>query len=434
MAGRRLSSNDVSVVIALAIVVLVLLLVYVAERGDVQALDSIAAKAEDARAGAGLTGLAPSPESPAFVGRDPGSPDSCGIETMKPGETEAQAAAVADRQRDEAVQAILAALEKRSELRVRAAALYFRAARDRVDTVVIGTCKDRPDACSEERQRRDGDNEATEALARLAVNSADPQVYAWAHRFCVEVPRATAGTCLMINALQWARLDPANAAPWFAVAEEARGRKDAAGLDDAMFHVAAAKIHDPGWGRATAQMITAAPQVNEGVVGTWLAALTAISYESLYLPSFQDASRYCDARALGNANRRDTCEKIATLLADRSTTLVGRAYGIGLGKRLDWPAARIAAAELERDAAYGLELREAPQPGEPPRCADVRRDLNRFIEIGRFGEVEASRRRVAATGESIDALAAERRRVAPSIEETPLAQAPASAASTATGR
>jgi len=75
------------VVIALAIVVLVLLLVYVAERGDVQALDSIAAKAEDARAGAGLTGLAPSPESPAFVGRDPGSPDSCGIETMKPGET-----------------------------------------------------------------------------------------------------------------------------------------------------------------------------------------------------------------------------------------------------------------------------------------------------------------------------------------------------------
>jgi len=203
---------------------------------------------------------------------------------------------------------------------------------EHVDTVVIGTCKDRPDACSEERQRRDGDNEATEALARLAVNSADPQVYAWAHRFCVEVPRATAGTCLMINALQWARLDPANAEPWFAVAREARSRRDAAGLDDAMFHVAAAEVHDPGWGRATAQMIMAAPQPNGMVVGTWLAALTAISYESLDLSSLQDASRYCEARSLGNANRRDTCEKIATLLADRSTTLLARASGLDLGQ------------------------------------------------------------------------------------------------------
>jgi len=432
MAGRRLSSNDVSVVIALAIVVLVLLLVYVAERGEGRALDSIAANAEDARAGAGLAKLAPSPESPAYVGPEPGNPDSCGIETMKPGESEAEAAAVADRQRDEAVQAILAALETRSEPRSRAAALYFRAARGRVDPVVTGACKERPGACSEDRQRHDGDSEATEALARLAVNAIDAQVYAWAYRSCAEASLAAAGTCRMVNALQWARLDPANAEPWFAVAREARSRRDAAGLEDAMFHVAAAEVHDPGWGRATAQMITAAPPANGMVVGTWLAALTAISYESLDLSSLQDASRYCEARSLGNANRRDTCEKIATLLADRSTTLSARASGIGLGKRLDWPAARLAAAELERDAAYGLELREAPQPAEPPRCADVRRDLSRFIEIGRLGEVEALRRRVAATGEPIDALAAESRRVAPSIEETPAAQAAASAAFAAT--
>ena len=43
MAGRRLSSSDVSVVIALAIVVLVLLLVYVAERGERPAAEVIAA-------------------------------------------------------------------------------------------------------------------------------------------------------------------------------------------------------------------------------------------------------------------------------------------------------------------------------------------------------------------------------------------------------
>jgi len=434
MAGRRLSSNDVSVVIALAIVVLVLLLVYVAERGAGSALESIAPKAEDARAAVALAGLAPTPELPPHDGRDAANADNCGIETPTPGASEDEADAIADRQRDEAVQAMLAALETRSEPRARAAALYFRAARDRVDSVVIGACKERPGACSEERQRREGDSEATEALARLAVSSSDPQVYAWAHRSCVEVPRASAGTCLMVNARQWARLDPANAAPWFAVAEEARSRKDAAGLDDAMFHVASAEVHDPGWGRATAEMIAAAPQASERAVGTWLAALTAISYESLSLPSFQDASRYCEARALANANRRDICDKIATLLADRSTTLLGRVSGIALGKRLDWPAARLAAAEQERDAAYALHRRDEPQAGEPTRCANVRRDLAGFIEIGRLGEVEALKRRIAATGESLDALAAENRRFVGLIHEAEAARAAASAASTASGR
>ena len=122
MAGRRLSSNDVSVLIALAIVVLVLLLVYVAERGEGRVRKPIALKTEDARVAAGPAGPAPIPEASGRDGRDAGNADACGVETMQPGQSESEADAVADRQRDEAVRQLgllqeqLDPLERRLEM------------------------------------------------------------------------------------------------------------------------------------------------------------------------------------------------------------------------------------------------------------------------------------------------------------------------------
>ena len=153
-------------------------------------------------------------------------------------------------------------------------------------------------------------------------------------------PQAPAGWSMRFSGHGSIRPTPSRGSP-------SRERREAGETQPAsttrMFHVAAAEVHDPGWGRATAEMIAAAPQANGMVVGTWLAALTAISYESLDLSSLQDASRYCEARSLGNANRRDTCEKIATLLADRSTTLFGAGQrhrprqATRLARRRGWP-------------------------------------------------------------------------------------------------
>ena len=432
MAGRRLSSNDVGVVIALAIVVLVLLLVYVAERGEVRAEQPIAVNGGNA----GAMGRA-EVEQGIRQTRDGGShqdalQEGCGIETAQVGQTESEAEAVVERQSEEALETILPALDARSEPRARAAGLYFRAARHAIDTQA-DACKSTPDACPTLAQRGLDDSASAEALARLAVNSSDPQVYAWAYRSCARVSRQVAGSCQLVNALQWARLDPTNAVPWLAVAQEAKSRKDPAGVDDAMFHVAAAAIHDPGWGRVAEQMIAAAPRADGHAVGTWLAALRAVAFEAAFdLPSVAEATTYCDVRALGSANRRDTCDKLAAVLVDRSTTLLGRSMGIGLAKRLDWPAPRLAAAELERDAANALALRDAPRFGDPTTCATVRRDLSILVDNGRLGEVESVKQRIAAMGESIDNLAAEQRR-ARSVREANAAGAAASAASAATG-
>ena len=153
-----------------------------------------------------------------------------------------------------------------------------------------------------------------------------------------------------------------------------------------------------------------------------------MSYELLDL-SLPETSRYCDARAIVNANRSDTCDKIATVLVDRSTTLIGRSVGVALAKRLDWSPARLAAIEEEGNAGRAVESREALRWTEPPSCPEVRRDLSRLVEMGRLGEVEALRRRMARTGEPIAALAEEGRRMTRVAEEAEVARAAASAAS-----
>ena len=426
MAGRRLSSNDVSVVIALAIVVLVLLLIFVVERraGRVDEPDVVRARAESGASAAALFNATPRVDANvASAG------DSCAAVTVErlPGQSDE---GVAARQRDDALEAILVVLDAHPEPRARAAGLYFRAARDRYEGRVSDSCRERPEDCSANEQRRRDDGGSAEALARSAVESADPQVYAWAYRACAAVPRGSAGSCQLINALQWARLDPGNAEPWFAVAREARSRRDGAGVDDAMFHVAAALVDDAGWGRLVEEMGKAAPQGDRLLVGTWLASNDAMSYETLDLV-MPDLSRYCDAGAIANANRRDTCDRIATLLVDRSRTLLGRSVGVGLGKRLDWSPARLAALDEEGHAARAVESRDALPWTEPLNCELVRRELLRMVEVGRLGEVEALRRRVARTGQPIAVLAEEGRRLARSADEAQAAQAAVSAASAA---
>jgi len=113
MAGRRLSSNDVSVVIALAIVVLVLLLIFVVERraGRVDEPDVVRARAESGASAAALFNATPRVDANvASAG------DSCAAATVErlPGQSDE---GVAARQRDDALEAILVVLDAHPEPR-----------------------------------------------------------------------------------------------------------------------------------------------------------------------------------------------------------------------------------------------------------------------------------------------------------------------------
>ena len=144
-------------------------------------------------------------------------------------------------------------------------------------------------------------------------------------------------------------------------------------------------------------------------------------------------TRYCSAADVADANRRQTCEAIAELFVTRSTTFLDFGIGAGLGRRvLDWPEERIKALDDERRALSGALPRAAEESDDDVSCRRFQRDIGRALDVGRYGELGALRRVVAASGKSVAQLAAEQRNAVREDREQLLRQeAAASAASAA---
>lgn len=283
--------------------------------------------------------------------------------------------------------------------RVQAAAHYYRIGA--AAAAAAGSGDGRPEAAA----HRD-------ALARLAQTTDDAQVYAWAWRACRSAPEASPGACMQVGAAQWTRIDPDNAEAWLAAADEARRRKDDAALDDAMFHVAAAERHDPGRAVLAAAVAEYTPHDERSLLGSYLAIAQAVRLEGAASGDLQGVLEYCSSAATAEANRRETCERVAGLLADRSSSVAARNAGIGLGKRLGWTEERIEALSQQRDAEATAARMEGAGAGpvDPMACAAMRAAIDRVRADAEFGEVEMLRRDVSATGQPIGKLAAEARR------------------------
>jgi len=235
---------------------------------------------------------------------------------------------------------------------------------------------------------------------------------------------------MQINAAQWARMDPDNAEPWIEVADEARRRKDEAALDDAMYHVAAAARHQPGWLVLAAIVADHAPQDERSMIGADRAVEQAAGIDS-HVASWQGVFDYCSVKAAADPNRRETCERVAALLVERSTTSVVRSMGVGLGRRLGWSGERLNALADQRDAeSMAARLRSGdPAQDDLVSCSAMRIHFDRIRAVAEFGEIETSRRDVEASGQSIAKLAAESRRLQEADVRRFAAEEAASAAS-----
>jgi hypothetical protein len=352
---------------------------------------------------------------------------------------EAAAAETFMRAMDEIGSMALASMTSSGSPQSQAAAQYFRVGRADVAGRARADCDTATCVGFTERWQTEGEGQR-DALARLAQDAGDPQIYAWAYRTCQSAGRSPQGPCLSISAAQWVHLDPGNADPWLAVAAEARLRKDAAAFDDAMFHVANAERHDPGWGSLTAQLIDHVPPDDANLLGLMGLMTQAAGIDSLSLPAWGPASQYCSEKELADANRRETCGRMATMLAERSTTLIARSVGDSFGKRVGWSTERIEAATRLRDAERAVMDRRAGRTlVEPMACGNLRTEVDWMRNVARWGEVEAYRREVAAAGIPISELAAEARRgyaetaARVAREEAAASGAASGAASTASG-
>jgi hypothetical protein len=339
----------------------------------------------------------------------------CGGQWLKLGTDgqlpEAELAELMVRTMDEVSTMALAAMRSGGSPAAHAAASYFRVFRAEFGAHKTANCASPACVAVLESWQREGEGQR-EALAQLAASSDDPQTYAWAYHACRSASSGNEGSCLLLNAARWAQLDPANAEPWRAVAAEAHARKDRSALDDAMFHIASADRHDPGMGALAAQLLEHLPPDDAHLFGTTRLLAQASYFEGIRLVAWSETMQYCHDKELGDANRRETCERIAAVLASRSTALFSRAVGEILGKRVGWPVERIEAGRLRRDAERTIEARRAEQgEAEPLACGTLRAQVERMRGVARYGEVEFLRREVAATGKSVAELAAEGRRL-----------------------
>ena len=186
---------------------------------------------------------------------------------------------------------------------------------------------------------------ATDQLARHAIGSRSPGIYALAFYRCRRwaEPAPASGACAQISSAQWAQIEPDNAAPWLYEAESAARRKDARALDEALLRASRARtlrLHDEAPLRLTDHSIlrtddpATAAMAHHELVGM-RAALPA--------PDLQPAAQYCGASATMDGSRRLLCSDLAAVFAERSSALISMQIGVRIGERAGWSPERVAA-------------------------------------------------------------------------------------------
>lgn len=303
----------------------------------------------------------------------------------------------------------VAGLEESPDLAVRAAALAVGA----VSAPAFDSTRDGAPALA--------------ALATLAATTADPAVYGLAWQACRGAGNGLAA-CQRLNAAQWARLEPDNAQPWLAVAETALLAHDAAGVAEALYRASLATRLDDRWGAVAARLMPALP-ANLAPLDRSFAMTAAWSVS--VVPASSDAlvAGHCSQRSLADANRRQVCESLATLLSERSRSTYHRALGLAMAKRLGWPPARQEALRIELDAARAVLAQGVPQDERQFECEPLRRAERWHLHVARAGELGAAAEAVQASGSSPAAWAQGWRaaQAAPAVAATAGAVAPAAA-------
>ncbi|HEY4067959.1 MAG TPA: hypothetical protein VGM74_13750 [Burkholderiaceae bacterium] len=274
--------------------------------------------------------------------------------------------------------------------------------------------------------------ENLDALVRLATTTTDPRVYALAFGACGKGSPGAAGVCRLLNAPQWARLDPGNAAPWISVLGAAVVQHDAPGQVEALYHIAHSARQDDRFLALTAEVLAHLPSDDTALPATLALTVEAAGLDAAQvLPAYQNLTQMCRGAALDDANRREACSGAAELLFSQADTLIAARIGGVIGRQLGWPAERLDQARGE-STAY-LQSTLVKDPAAPRNaCTDMRQSLTEFQSRARLGEAGAVRDWVARSGlQPEDFIRIERDERAQRAAEAASAASAAAAASAA---
>ncbi len=225
-------------------------------------------------------------------------------------------------------------------------------------------------------------------IARSAISSTDPRVYALAFQACRAVG-AHADTCRMLSAEQWARLDPGNALPWLYVLGAIDPRRDPVGLDEALHRIATSLRIESRPAIAAGTVARAAPTDDRSLLAAldlvgeagWLQAAESVPYPALF--------QSCKVDPRPDANRWQTCSAIAELMAERSDAAFDGFIASAIGRTLGWPAMR---TQRVVDRARGLQWLASLSTARPladpltMSCAEIRQQLDLVRRTASHGE------------------------------------------------
>jgi len=248
--------------------------------------------------------------------------------------------------------------------------------------------------------------EARDELVQLALGANDPAVYALAFYKCgANDTDPTAGACRQVSASGWARLDPDNAVPWLLVAAQARAKNDMPAEADAFHHAAEARRSDSYtdsiFSFAEPEIPKDATPVERAELAVEVIGVEAATAQRQY----SAATKHCSSEALQDRDIRQQCSALAEILVADGKTLNDFMIGLGIGNRAGWPKERVNALTEERNALTMALMQVTPE-NDLWSCDGVSR-LNALIsQIGRLGEMGATREALERSGETIPEMAA----------------------------
>jgi hypothetical protein len=248
---------------------------------------------------------------------------------------------------------------------------------------------------------------AAQSLARLAASAQDPTVYALAVYGC-RLNQDDA--CAQLSKSRWAQLAPDNAVPWLWLASEAHASKDEAALINALQRAARAKTSEHEWSAILrtaehAQALELAPAARAVLLGRLIGI-----YSAFPAPAYLELTEECAKDQLAAPARRQLCDELATMLTERSASMLELWVGTKIGEQVGWPPDRLQRLRDEKDAIQRLSAGDW-QPEDLYSCRFVEFAEERVRELATLGELRAGRQRIAASGRPASELAREWRQL-----------------------
>lgn len=287
--------------------------------------------------------------------------------------------------------AISRTLSSSSDPTTRAAALFLASNDNSIDPArCVGN------DCSEaDARRRQANAEAASALATLVQTANVPGAYSWALSACLsaQADAITYPACGSLSLQRWAQAAPDNAWPWLTLANEAQRHGDVSGLESAMHRASLARDWTHPDDEIRRLLVSGLPA--ETTSSDFLAVIGRTVNVAGKSPGLSTLFRYCDANQ--DANRRQTCTRLADAALDSAKDLYQLSTAIKLGERSGLAAERLERAATRKAQAHQALAATVGSPSEwtwdnaaVKHCRFINQQAQAHLRTTEIGEVAAA--------------------------------------------